>query len=193
VVRLKAAEKPYTYKDLTYGTVVLPKAEKYRAKFRDPILVKADGLPTYHFANVVDDHHMQITHVIRGVEWLISTPLHIELYKAFGWAEPVFCHVGLLLDADGRKLSKRAKSFNMSEMKSSGVLPEALNNFLVLQGWSHPDKSDFKTLKQLETEVSDLSISILVILTPRSSPSSSAKEIRRWAWQSLIFFRQSTP
>jgi glutamyl-tRNA synthetase len=154
VVRLKAANTPYKFRDLTYGHVRPQKAKNHHSKFRDTILVKADGLPTYHFANVVDDHYMQITHVIRGVEWLTSTPLHIELYKAFDWIEPEFCHVGLLLDADGQKLSKRAKSFNMLSLQKSGVLPEALNNFLVLLGWSHPDKHDFKTLKQLENEVS---------------------------------------
>jgi glutamyl-tRNA synthetase len=180
VVRLKAADTPYKFKDLTYGAVVLPKTDKYRATFRDPILVKADGLPTYHFANVVDDHYMQITHVIRGVEWLISTPLHIELYNAFDWVEPVFCHVGLLLDTDGHKLSKRDKSFDMSQLKSEGVLPEALSNFLVLQGWSHPDKSDMKTLQQLESEVGNcLPMSRLFILTPNSSHSNSAKGTQR--------------
>jgi glutamyl-tRNA synthetase len=173
---LKAADTPYKFKDLTYGTVVQPKADNYHGTFRDPILVKADGLPTYHFANVVDDHFMQITHVIRGVEWLISTPLHIELYKAFNWEEPVFCHVSLLLDEDRHKLSKRDKSFDMSQLKYDGVLPEALSNFLVLQGWSHPDKSDWKTLRQLESEVGSLSaMTSSSILTWSSLLSNLAK------------------
>ncbi|TID18455.1 glutamyl-trna synthetase [Venturia nashicola] len=154
VVRLKAKDNPFTAKDLTYVSVKLPQASggQQRGKFRDPVLLKADGLPTYHFANVVDDHYMEITHVIRGAEWLISTPLHLELYKALGWKEPAWCHVGLLLDSEGAKLSKRDQAFNMEDMKRSGVLPEALANFLVLLGWSHSDRSDFKTLKQLESE-----------------------------------------
>ncbi|QDS75866.1 hypothetical protein FKW77_001713 [Venturia effusa] len=154
VVRLKAQDVPFTAKDLTYGKIDLPRAMggKHSGKFRDPVLLKTDGLPTYHFANIIDDHYMEITHVIRGDEWLISTPLHLELYKAMGWREPVWCHVGLLFGKDGAKLSKRQGSFNMEGMKQSGILPEALSNYLVLLGWSHPDKSDFKTMKQLESE-----------------------------------------
>lgn len=172
MVRLKAADKPYSTKDLTYGRVHVPvvSSRKQLGRFRDPILVKSDGMPTYHFASVVDDHFMEITHVIRGAEWLISTSLHAELYKAFGWKEPAWCHVGLLTDAKGAKLSKRDQLFNMSEMKESGILPEALANFLVLQGWSHPDKSDVKTTKQLEAEVSDYPLLTVAVLTTKSSP-----------------------
>ncbi|RDI83433.1 hypothetical protein Vi05172_g6673 [Venturia inaequalis] len=150
VVRLKAKDKPLTATDLTFGKVKLPRAQS--GNFRDPILMKTDGLPTYHFANVVDDHYMEITHVIRGAEWLISTPLHLELYKALGWKEPAWCHVGLLVNTKGAKLSKRDQAFNMEDMKQSGVLPEAFANFLVLLGWSHASKSDFKTMEQLESE-----------------------------------------
>lgn len=181
MVRLKAKDKPYIAEDITFGKIALPRAQggKYSGKFRDPVLMKADGLPTYHFANVVDDHYMEITHVIRGAEWLISTPMHLELYKALGWKEPAWCHVGLLLDNQGAKLSKRDQTFNMEDLKQSGRLPEALANFLVLLGWSHSDKSDFKTMERLESEVSCTNLSITDALTAISSRSNSARQIPR--------------
>lgn len=195
VVRLKAKDDTFIAKDLNYGKVKLPRAlgGKHTGKFRDPVLMKADGLPTYHFANVVDDHHMGITHVIRGAEWLISTPLHVELYKALGWREPAWCHVGLLLDHEGAKLSKRDKKFNMEDMRQSGVLPEALANFLVLQGWSHPDRNDSKTMEQLESEVCGKIQSMMDVLTATSSLSNLAREILQWPWENSNFFHQSTP
>lgn len=195
MVRLKARDRPLTAKDLTFGSVKLPRAlgGKHSGKFRDPVLMKTDGLPTYHFANVVDDYYMEITHVIRGAEWLISTPLHAELYKALGWKEPAWCHVGLLFDKEGAKLSKRDKAFNMEDMKQSGLLPEALANYLVLLGWSHPGKSDFKTMKQLETNVSGQTLPIMYVLTRNSSPSNLARGILRCPWENSTISHQSTP
>lgn len=97
---------------------------------------------------------MAITHVIRGVEWLISTRKHLALYKAFGWKPPEFAHVGLLLDAQGNKLSKRDLTFDLTLLKRDGVLPEALNNFLVLLGWSHKEGKEFMNMERLESIVS---------------------------------------
>lgn len=121
----------------------------------DTILLKSDGTPTYHFANVVDDHLMKITHVIRGTEWMASTPLHYDIYHAFGWKPPEFAHVGLLVDENQAKLSKRSKNQNLalhvSTMRDAfGVLPYTLNNFLALLGWSNPltnDAMDMDLLK----------------------------------------------
>merc|ERR1712000_220898 len=89
------------------------------------ILMKSDGMPTYHLANVVDDHLMGITHVIRGEEWLISTPKHLALYKAFGWKPPTFAHLGLLINDDGSKLSKRNASASITSYKENFFAPMA--------------------------------------------------------------------
>jgi len=151
VVRLKEPETSRVEPvDLTYGKIHAPDVRRLDGLWQDPILLKSDGLPTYHLANVVDDHYMEITHVIRGVEWLVSTRWHHELYQAFGWDPPTYAHVGLLLDAEGNKLSKREKSLDLNTMKEDGVLPEALSNFLVLLGWHHGEQSDFLPMKQME-------------------------------------------
>jgi nondiscriminating glutamyl-tRNA synthetase len=102
----------------------------------DQVLMKSDGFPTYHLANVVDDHLMGITHVIRGEEWLPSTPKHLLLYKAFGWDAPTFAHMPLLLNADRSKLSKRQGDVAAEDYKNKGYLPEALVNFVALLGWN---------------------------------------------------------
>ncbi|KAM6477704.1 hypothetical protein HDV62DRAFT_203417 [Trichoderma sp. SZMC 28011] len=102
----------------------------------DFILMKTDGFPTYHLANVVDDHLMKITHVIRGEEWLISTPKHVALYEAFGWQPPTFAHLGLLVDLDGSKLSKRNDSVNISKYQTGGTFPMALLSWLANLGSS---------------------------------------------------------
>ena len=158
VVRLKAEDKPVAYTDIVGGPSELSRTAARRAAaqgvYDDFILMKQDGLPTYHFANVVDDYHMKITHVIRGVEWQISTPKHLSLYDAFNWKPPAFGHIGLLLNEDGTKMSKRDKTFDLHAFKESGVLPEALVNFLALHGWSHTQRSDYMTLHDLEQAVS---------------------------------------
>lgn len=101
----------------------------------DQVLIKGDGFPTYHLANVVDDHLMKITHVIRGEEWLPSTPKHLLLYQAFGWDPPVFAHLPLLLNKDRSKLSKRQGHVAVEEYQTAGYLPQALVNFVALLGW----------------------------------------------------------
>lgn len=102
----------------------------------DQILLKGDGFPTYHLANVVDDHLMQISHVIRGEEWINSTPKHIVLYEAFGWEKPVFAHLPLLRNKDKSKVSKRKNPVSLTWFRAAGYLPAALLNFLGLMGWS---------------------------------------------------------
>jgi glutamyl-tRNA synthetase len=106
------------------------------AHLDDQVLLKSDGLPTYHLALVVDDHTMGITHVIRADEWLPSTPKHILLYQALGWDLPVFAHVPMVLGEDGRKLSKRHGATSISDFRQQGYLPEALFNFLAFLGWA---------------------------------------------------------
>lgn len=107
----------------------------------DQILMKSDGYPTYHLANVVDDHDMEVTHVIRGEEWLSSTPKHILLYRAFGWNVPEFGHLPLLLDKNRQKLSKRMGHVAVEDYIKEGYLPEAVLNFVALLGWN-PGKTE---------------------------------------------------
>ena len=113
------------------------------------ILLKADGMPTYHLANVVDDHLMSITHVIRGEEWINSAPKHILLYEYFGWEKPVFCHLPLLRNPDKSKLSKRKNPTSILFYQRMGYLPEALLNYLGRMGWSMPDEREKFTLSDM--------------------------------------------
>ena len=124
------------------------------SQVRDPILIKSDGFPTYHFANVIDDHFMEITHILRGDEWISSVPLHVNLYRAFGWEMPVYAHVPLILDPSGvGKLSKRKKRAEgdeelltfVREYREAGYLPEAMFNFLAIMGWSYSPDTDLFT------------------------------------------------
>ncbi|KAK8100548.1 hypothetical protein PG999_010922 [Apiospora kogelbergensis] len=119
------------FNDLVYGFY-----KPMPGSVDDFIIMKRDGFPTYHFANVVDDHLMEITHVIRGAEWLVSTPRHVGLYNAFGWQPPTFGHVGLLTDPQKQKLSKRHGDIDIASYRNKGYLSEALLNYVVLLGWS---------------------------------------------------------
>jgi glutamyl-tRNA synthetase len=113
------------------------------------VLLKADGMPTYHLANVVDDHLMEITHVIRGEEWINSAPKHILLYQYFGWEVPVLCHLPLLRNVDKSKLSKRKNPTSILYYQRMGYLPEALLNYLGRMGWSMPDEREKFNLNEM--------------------------------------------
>lgn len=149
VVRLRVPDQYPSYTDLIYGTFKPLKRLRADNAYEDPILLKSDGLPTYHLANVVDDHHMKITHVIRGLEWMPSTPKHIAMYSAFGWEPPQFAHVGLLVDEAGNKLSKRNFDTDITAFKEMEIFPETLANFAALLGWSHGEKSDVMDMQRL--------------------------------------------
>jgi glutamyl-tRNA synthetase len=148
VIRLKM---PLTgecvYEDQIKGRITSPWAD-----IDDQILLKSDGFPTYHLANVVDDHLMKITHVIRGDEWMSSTPKHVYLYEAFGWTPPTFMHMPLLLGRDGKKLSKRKNPTSIFYYRDSGFLPEAFVNFLTLMGYSMPNDQEVYPLEQIIAE-----------------------------------------
>jgi glutamyl-tRNA synthetase len=118
----------------------------------DQVLLKTDGFPTYHLANVVDDHLMQISHVIRGEEWLPSTPKHVLLYEFFGWDAPKFAHLPLLLNPDRSKMSKRSGDVAVEEYRKKGILPDALINFVALLGWHPQDEREMFTLGDLIRE-----------------------------------------
>ncbi|MFK7730387.1 MAG: glutamate--tRNA ligase [Pseudomonadales bacterium] len=116
------------------------------------VLLKADGLPTYHLANVVDDHLMEITHVIRGEEWINSAPKHQLLYEYFGWNMPTLCHLPLLRNPDKSKLSKRKNPTSIQYYERMGYLPEALTNYLGRMGWSMPDEREKFSLAEMQAE-----------------------------------------
>ncbi len=115
----------------------------------DQVLIKGDGYPTYHLANVVDDHFMEISHVIRGEEWLSSTPKHILIYDYFGWSKPVFAHLPLLLNPDRSKLSKRQGDVAVEDYREKGFVHEALVNFVALLGWNAGDDQEFYYMDEL--------------------------------------------
>ncbi len=148
VIRLKI---PLTgeciYEDQIKGRVAVPWAD-----VDDQVLLKSDGFPTYHLANVVDDYLMKITHVIRGDEWMSSTPKHVYLYEAFGWKQPTFMHMPLLLGKDGKKLSKRKNPTSIFFYRDSGFLPEAFVNFLTLMGYSMSGDREIYSLDEVITE-----------------------------------------
>jgi glutamyl-tRNA synthetase len=145
VVRLNAPpDETISFKDIIRG-----KIEFQSNTVDDQVLIKSDGFPTYHLANVVDDHLMKITHVIRGEEWLSSTPKHILLYKALGWEIPEFAHLPLLLNPDRSKLSKRQGDVAVEDYKSKGYLKEALINFVALLGWNAGDDKEFYYMNEL--------------------------------------------
>ena len=161
VVRLRAPDKYPPWHDFVYGNTgnagdASRKDLIEDSVYEDLIMIKSDGHPTYHLANVVDDHLMKITHVIRGSEWMSSTPIHLALYKAFDWNPPIFGHVPLLVDEKNQKLSKRNLDTDVATFRDKqGIFPDALVNFAVLLGWSHQQKSDILPLRQVE-EIFDL-------------------------------------
>ncbi|MFP4547427.1 MAG: glutamate--tRNA ligase [Fidelibacterota bacterium] len=145
VVRQKVpAGREVVFYDIVRGKVTFASKE-----IDDQVLLKSDGFPTYHLANVVDDHYMKISHVVRGEEWLISTPKHILLYESFGWKPPKFAHLSLLLNSDKSKLSKRQGDVSVEDYREKGYLREALINFLALLGWNPGNDEELFTMKQL--------------------------------------------
>jgi len=150
----------------------------------DQVLVKSDGFPTYHLANVVDDHLMNITHVIRGEEWLPSTPKHILLYQAFGWTPPEFAHIPLLLNKDRSKLSKRQGDVAVEEYVKKGYLKEAIINFIALLGWN-PGGSEENEIFSLKELVDSFSLE-------KVHKAGAIFDIEKldwfnWQWQKRLF------
>ena len=156
MIRLRSPSQYPGFEDLIHGFIKPKQTPRGvdRKFFDDPVLLKSDGSPTYHLANVVDDHLMDISHVVRAAEWLPSTPKHVQLYHAFGWKPPHFVHAGLLTDPAGQKLSKRKADIDCISYMKEGVLPESLVNFVALLGWSHSRKEDRMSMEQLIENVS---------------------------------------
>lgn len=126
----------------------------------DQVLIKSDGFPTYHLANVVDDHLMKISHVIRAEEWISSTPKHVLLYDAFGWEVPQFIHLPLLRNTDRSKISKRKNPISIDFYRRKGILPQAMINFLALMGWSYGGDRELFTIEEMieKFEVKDINL-----------------------------------
>ena len=152
VIRQKMPTDGVTgFDDFVYGHIDIENKE-----LDDQILIKSDGLPTYNFANVIDDHLMKITHIVRGNEYLTSTPKYNLLYKAFGWDLPSYVHVPLILKNSGQKLSKRAGDPSFEDLIEQGYLVDAIVNYVVLLGWSPKGNEEIFSLKELE-ELFDIS------------------------------------
>ncbi len=155
------------YNDLVYGKILFE-----NDKLEDQILIKSDGYPTYNFANVVDDHLMNITHVVRGNEYLTSTPKYCRLYQDFEWEEPTYVHLPSIVNNEGKKLSKRNNDASYNDLVARGFIPEAIINYLSLLGWSPEDNVEIFTLDEL---VSKFSIE-------RISKSPSVFDVEKLKW-----------
>lgn len=179
VIRLKM---PLTgecvYEDAIKGRITNPWAD-----VDDQVLLKSDGFPTYHLANVVDDFLMKITHVIRGDEWMSSTPKHVYLYEAFGWKPPTFMHMPLLLGKDGKKLSKRKNPTSIFFYRDSGYLPEAFLNFLTLMGYSMPGDREIYTLEEIIKEFDPKRIGV----------SGAVFDVQKLEWLNQQYLIKSIP
>jgi glutamyl-tRNA synthetase len=149
----------------------------------DAVLLKSNGYPTYHLANVVDDHLMAISHVIRAEEWIPSAPLHVLLYQALGWEPPIFAHVPDVLGRDGRKLSKRHGAVPLLEYRDLGYLPEAVLNYMALLGWSYDDKADVLSRQQL----------IEAFSLERVGTAGAKYDEERLLWFNGVYIRQLVP
>jgi glutamyl-tRNA synthetase len=180
VVRLKVPEgETVRFTDRIRGEVTFETTE-----LDDQVLLKSDGLPTYHLANVVDDHAMGITDVIRGEEWLPSTPKHLLLYRAFGWAPPAFAHLPLILSPGGGKLSKRNAEtmgipVSVRQYREAGYEPEALLNYLALLGWHPEDEQEIFSLDELVQRFS----------LERASKSGAKFDLDKLAWMNGQWLR----
>lgn len=138
------SEGTTTFSDVIFGDITVPNSE-----LEDMILIKSDGYPTYNFANVVDDHLMEISHVVRGNEYLSSSPKYNRLYQAFGWEVPTYVHVPLITDENHQKLSKRLGHSSYEDLLENGFLNEAIINFVALLGWSPKDENEMLSLPEL--------------------------------------------
>jgi glutamyl-tRNA synthetase len=187
VVRFKAPlEGKTTFTDAIRGDITIDNRQ-----LDDLVLLKSDGYPTYHLANIIDDHLMEISHIMRADEWLPSVPKHVLLYEAFGWQPPIFAHLPLILDPDGQgKMSKRKKRVGdqehyvlLHEFKAAGYLPAAMVNFLTLVGWSLDDRTQSMS-REMATDHFDLD---------RINKSPAAFSYDKLDWMNAEYIRQMPP
>ncbi len=180
VIRLKVPEgEEITFTDLLRGEITF-----HSDLIDDQVLLKSDGYPTYHLAVVIDDRLMKITHIMRGEEWISSTPKHVLLYKAFGWDVPVFAHIPVFLNPDGKgKMSKRKGVVSAASFLDRGYLPEAMLNFFMILGWAKKDQEEVISLDEYirEFEPSDL------------SSNSVAFDLQKLNWLNGVYIRKLSP
>lgn len=161
--------------DIIYGKIKID-----NSILDDQILLKSDGFPTYNFANVIDDHLMEITHVIRGKEYLDQTAKYNLLYEAFGWEKPIYAHVAMVLGEDGNKLSKRNGDASFMDLYNSGYLPEAIVNYLSLLGWSPTNNQELFTMDELIQNFDE----------HRISKSSSQYDVKKLRWFNAQYIKK---
>ena len=178
VIRLKLPhDREIKFHDLVRGNVVINTND-----LDDQVLIKSDGFPTYHLAVVIDDHLMKISHIVRGEEWLPSTPKHIFLYEAFGWEKPEFVHLPTVLNPDKKKLSKRQGDVSVEDFKRAGYLPEGLVNYLCLLGWSAEDNREIFSLKEIEKLFS----------FDRTSRTGGVFDVEKLKWVNQHYIKQKS-
>lgn len=177
VIRLKIPEnRTISFVDKIRGEI------SFDTKTQDDfVLLKTDGFPTYHLANVIDDHFMKITNVLRGDEWITSTPKHILLYETFGWTPPEFAHLPVILSEDGSKLSKRKGAASVMDYKKLGVLPDALRNFLALLGWNPGDDREIMAIDEI----------ISAFDLAKVSPKGSVFDTKKLDWMNGEYIRKT--
>jgi glutamyl-tRNA synthetase len=167
--------RPVVFNDLIRGPI------EYRSDILDDlVLIKTDGFPTYHFANVVDDHTMQISHVLRGDEWIASTPRHILLYEAFGWTPPLYAHMPVILSPTGGKLSKRKGAASVMDYQRGGYLPEALFNFLALLGWAPGEDREIMTRAEM----------VSMFAVEKVSPKAAVFDEKKLEWMNGQYLQE---
>lgn len=166
------------YNDVVYGTISVE-----NKILEDQILLKSDGYPTYNFANVIDDHFMEITHVIRGNEYLMSTPKYNLLYDSFGWEKPTYIHLPMVLGGDGLKLSKRNGDASFMDLYNDGYIPEAVCNYLALLGWSPETNDELFTMEEL----------IKVFNPSRISKSPAIYDVKKLNWVNSHYVKKLKP
>lgn len=166
-----------------FDDMVFGKIEVDASSLDDPVLIKSDGMPTYNFANVIDDHLMRITHVIRGTEYLSSTPKYNHLYRAFGWEPPAYIHLPPVMKSHGRKLSKREGDASYDDFIKKGYLKEAIINYIALLGWNPGTTQEKFTLKELLDAFS----------VERISKSPAIFDEAKLAWLNGEYIRSKTP
>lgn len=177
VIRLKVPDND----EIVFSDLLRGKIRVHSSIIDDQVLMKSDDFPTYHLAAVVDDHHMKISHVCRGEEWLSSTPKHVLLYRAFGWTEPVFVHFPVFLSSDGKgKMSKRQGDVSAQSFLDRGFLPEALLNFLMILGWTPTDQREVLSLKDYIREFDPKDV----------NQKSVAFDLKKLGWLNGLYIRQ---
>ena len=177
VIRLKLpANRDIVFEDLIKGKITINTND-----MDDQVLLKEDGFPTYHFAVVIDDHLMKITHIVRGDEWISSTPKHVFMYEAFGWDMPTFVHLPTVLNKNGKKLSKRNDDVSVEDFKEKGYLPQALINYLALVGWSPESNKEILSIEEMIEEFS----------FERVSKSGGVFDVDKLDWVNAQYIRKT--